>query len=203
MRRRALSKRAQRIVRSSSRSRVRGRLCCSRATPSEEPTAQRLASDASTLAASPLPCRRSGEPLHSGDGRFVTVRAWSPEVSALEVLRRTAVEDIAAGNRFGFEAGRRGLYLRLHVADFLADEEGQLILEDAVVLDRNRLSETSAVLVRAQGRGRSATQRSIEIGASRPSSRRRQGASCGVSRAVYAGRKTPSSTAGSSRASIG
>ena len=123
------------------------------ATPSEEPTAQRLASDASTLAAEPFTVQTVGRAIAQRRRAVRDGRAWSPEVSSLEVLRRTAIEDIAAGNRFGFEAGRRGLYLRLHVADFLADEEGQLILEDAVVLDRNRLSETSAVLVRAQETG--------------------------------------------------
>ena len=119
------------------------------ATPSEEPTAQRLASDASTLAAEPFTVQTVGRAIAQRRRAVRDGRAWSPEVSSLEVLRRTAIEDIAAGNRFGFEAGDAASICACMLPTF-SPMKRQLILEDAVVLDRNRLSETSAVLVRTR-----------------------------------------------------
>ena len=119
------------------------------ATPSQDALAVDLASRDDILAAEPFTIQSVGGALAARRASIVDGRAWDGEIPSLEVLHRQEATDLLNGNFFGIEAGRRGFYLRLHVADFVADESGQLVLEDELVFDMNRLSATSAALLRS------------------------------------------------------
>ena len=123
------------------------------ATPSDDELAQRIAASEDVIAAEPFTVQSLGVDIAMRRQAIVDARAWEDGLPDVEVLRRTPISDLRQGNAFGIEAGRRGFYLRLHIADLVAAENDQLVLEEEPLLDMDRLSSTSAALVRAAASG--------------------------------------------------
>ena len=119
------------------------------ATPSRDPVAQQIAANEDVIAAEPFTVQSLGVEVTMRRQAIIDAKAWEGRVPDLDVVQRTPISELMQGNAFGIEAGRRGFYLRLHVADLVAGEGDQLILENEPLLDADRLSSTSAALVRA------------------------------------------------------
>ena len=118
-------------------------------TPSDDALAQQIAAHEEVIAAEPFTVQSLGGEVTMRRQAIVDARAWEGQLPEVDVVQRTSISDLMHGNAFGIEAGRRGFYLRLHVADFVAGENDQLILENEPLLDMNRLGSTSAALIRA------------------------------------------------------
>ena len=119
------------------------------AAPSEDPTAVQLASEAAILVAEPFTVQGLGDAFAARLARVTSGEVWQGQPPQLDVLRTMTPEQLLPGSIFGVEQGRRGYYLRLHIADLIAGEDDELILAGEDLLDRNRLSLTTGVILHA------------------------------------------------------
>jgi dienelactone hydrolase len=119
------------------------------AVPSDASWAQTLAEDDAVILVEPFTVQRLGDAVAERLALLPDGQAWGGRVPEAQVLFGEPVERLAEGNAFGIEQGRRGFYVRLHVADYQVPEEGSLTLAGEQILDLNRTATTTAVVLKS------------------------------------------------------